>query len=62
MTEIDSVSPAITAEIYSGTIKIEDNNYIYIDYIARDIENKLIEHDYVLVEMAPYTMEFFFRD
>lgn len=58
---VSDVSPTITAETYSGTIKVEDNYYVYIDYIARDNDNELLEQDYVLAEIAPYTIKFFFR-
>lgn len=58
---INAISPTITAETYTGTIKVEDNYYIYIDYAARDIDNELLEQDYVLAELAPYTIKFFFR-
>jgi|GEM_PF-5902426 len=56
------VLPIITTEAYEGTIKVEDNHYIYIDYKAKDNDNILLEQDYVSVKMSPYTMKFFFSD
>lgn len=58
---INGDSPIITAESYLGTIKVEDNRYIYINYVARDSNNKLLKQDYVLAEIAPYTIKFYFR-
>lgn len=61
MTAINPISPIITAEVYSGTIKVEDNHYIYIDYRAREEDNTLMQQDYLTAKVLPYTIEYFIR-
>ena len=61
MAEITPTSPILMTEKYSGTIKVAENHYIYIDYIARDNENNLLQQEYLTVHIQPYLMKLFVR-
>lgn len=61
ITAISPVSPIIVTETYEGTIKVADNQYIYINYIGIDSNSNLIKQEYLTADIQPYSMEFFVR-
>ena len=54
-----SFIPSLTAETYTDTIHVEDNDYIYLDYTARNSNNDLLTLNAVLVEVSPYSIALF---
>jgi len=51
--------PALTAETYRGTIKVDDEHFIYLEYCARENNNSLIVLDGVFVKVTPYAITLF---
>lgn len=55
------VQLALVSETYTGVIKVEDGRYIYCDFIARDENHKLIERDYMLAEISPFSILYYYE-
>lgn len=49
----------LTCELYSKTIQLDDNRYIYFNYIARDESANTLRKDIIMVKMKPYKIQYY---
>lgn len=59
---LEPISLDIISEAYKRTIKIDNNHYIYTDYVARLSNLTLIEKDYILVRIEPYRIRYYIEN
>jgi len=56
---ITPVTLIMVTETYDGTIKVDNNHYIYINYVGIDSDHNLIEKKYLTIEIQPYSLKYY---
>lgn len=56
---ITPVTLIMVTETYDGTIKVDNNHYIYLNYIGIDSHHNLIKKEYLTIEIQPYSLKYY---
>lgn len=56
---VEPISLNLISEKYDETIKIDDNYYIYINYVARYDNLNLIKREYIITKVSPYKIHYY---